>query len=250
VTRVMRYKALKSEHALETLEKSRRGETPDEQVVLETRGTGPGDVREIIAGLREKLDEIRSRYPKSLRRRDPKGGQFEREACSVVHRALPFDPRMLADYEFWMWLAVLPLRSIVEWRHGGETGKAAASNFGIGNGPENLFYRMWLRAEIAYCPHDHADPYELARRGDQDFWRSHVFRQGYGRCRSLVRALVRYQFPDRSGHPTLSVAEIRELAKRLRRLHPSMIFECLEDQAAFALVQREAEAVKRMVKGR
>jgi hypothetical protein len=244
----MRYVALKSEHAMETLETLRRGEPVDEHLVLVCRGSGD-DVEQVVPALARTMHEIKSRFPERLRRRDPAGGDFEAEACSELHRALPFDPQMLGDYEWWMWLAVFHFRELVDWRYGGESGLAAPANFGIGNGSENLLYRMWLRADAGYDP-ARSDPYELARRGDQDFWRSHVFRQGYGRCRSLVRALILYQFPDGSaGNPTLETAEIRELAKRLRRLHPNIFLEYLDVNSAYELVRAEAERAKRALAG-
>ncbi len=239
----MRYVALRSQHALEALEALRRRDTIDEQRLIEIRGSGQ-DVERVLSDLARQLHEIKSRYPQQLRRRDPAGGAFEAQACPEIHRALPFDPQMLADYEWWTWLAVFHFRELVDWRHGGETGQAAPANFGIGNGSENLLYRMWLRADAGYDP-KRSDQYELARRGDQDFWRSHVFRQGYGRCRSLVRALIRYQFPDGSiDRPTLKIDEVRELAKRLRRLHPNVFFEYLDEDDAYRLVRREAERAK------
>lgn len=240
----MRYVALKSEHAIETLEALRRGEGVDQGRVLAFRGSG-ADIDQVLPGLAETLYEIKSRFPERLRHRDPDGGKFEAEACSEVHKALPFDPQMLADYEWWLWLAVFYFRELVDWRHGGETGRAAPANFGIGNGSENLLYRMWLRADAGYDP-ARTDPYELARRGDQDFWRSHVFRQSYGRCRALVRALILYQFPDGAmANPTCDTREIRELAKRLRRLHPNVFFEYLDQDTAYELVRVEAERAKR-----
>lgn len=243
----MRYTALKWKYAAETLEALRRGESPAEEQVMEARGAGTDHVQDVLPALEEALYRIKSRYPNRLGLRDPAGGRFEAEACSEIHRLLPFDPDMLADYEFWSWLAVFRFRELVDWRHGGDAGRAAAANFGIGSGKENLLYRMWLRADAGYRPGE-GDPYELARRGDQDFWRSHVSRQGYGMCRSLVRALVRYQFPDGSSdRPTLSILEIRELAKRLRRLHPNVLFEYLDEESAYLLVAKEADAAKRAV---
>lgn len=244
----MRYVALKSRHALETLEALRRGEPVDEtHEVVELRGSGD-DVERILPDLANSLYEIKAGYPQKLRHRDPAGGDFEARACVEIHRALPFDPSMLADYEWWTWLAVFRFRELVDWRHGSETTGAAPANFGIGNGGENLLYRMWLRADAGYDPR-RADPYELARRGDQDFWRSHIFRQGYGRCRQLVRALVVYQFPDEAaGSPTLKIDEIRELAKRLRRMHANVVFEYLKEEEAYELVRHEAERAKQTVK--
>lgn len=241
----MRYVALKSERALGALEALRRAEVVDEREVLQLRGSG-ADVEQAIPDLARRLYEIKSRYSQRLRHhRDPAGGEFEAEACSEVHRALPFDPQMLADYEFWTWLAVFHFRELVDWRHGGEIGRAAPANFGIVSGSENLLYRMWLRADAGYDP-SRTDHYELAGRGDQDFWRSHVFRQGYGRCRTLVRALIRYQFPDGSAKmATLKIGEVRALAKRLRRLHPNVVFEFLPDDAAYGLVTTEADRARR-----
>jgi hypothetical protein len=244
----MRYVALKAEHALETLEALRRASSVDESRVLEFRGSGE-DIERNIPEIVECLNKIKLRFPERLSRRDPKGGEFEAQACAELHRRLPFDPQMLADYEWWTWLAVFRFRELVEWRHGGETGRAAPANFGIGNGSENLLYRMWLRADAGYDP-TRSDPYELARRGDQDFWRSHVFRQGYGRCRSMVRALIRYQFPDDSAeNPVLKTAEIRELAKRLRRLHPNVVFEYLDEESAYELIVEEAGRAKQTLAG-
>lgn len=239
----MRYPALKSNRALETLEKLRRGEQVDEQLVVELRSFGE-DVERIIPGLVEAINKIKGKFPQRLGHRDPKGSEFEAEACVELHRRLPSDPEMLADSEWWIWLAVFRFRELVDWRHGGASGQAAPANFGIGNASENLLYRMWLRADIGYDPVSNS--YQLAQRGDQDFWRSHVFRQGYGRCRTLVRALIRYQFPDGSPEaPTLKTGEIRELAKRLRRLHANVVYEYLDEYAAYELVKAEAQRARR-----
>ena len=245
----MRYLAIKADRAREILEKLRAGEPVDEEREVEIRGSGE-DVEPRLVELARKLDEIRSNYPPVLKQRDPRGGAFEAEACVEVHRRLPFDPAMLADHDWWTWLAVFYFRELVDWRHGFEKRTAAPANFGIGARNENLLYRMWLRADIGYDP-DRRDPYELARRGDQDFWRSHVLRQGYGRCRELVKALVIYQFSNSAQHgPTLRTDELRELAKRLRRIQANVMFECLDRDAALELVRSEAERAKRAVQER
>lgn len=236
----MRYPALRSEHALQTLQALRRGDPVDERRCVELRGSGD-DIERRLGDLERELYAIRSRFRAQLQHRDPQGGEFEAEACGVVHRTLPLDPYMLADHEWWIWLAVFRFRDLVEWRHGHGGAGAALANFGIGSLSENLFYRMWLRADIAY-DRDRQDPYELAARGDQDFWRSHLFRQGYGRCRALAKALILYQFPnDLAGKPRLKIDVMRQLAKRLRRLQPNVMLEFLSLEEAYHLVEREAE---------
>jgi hypothetical protein len=62
--------------------------------------------------------------------------------------------------------------------------------------------------------------------------------------------LILYQFPDGSaGNPSLKTGEIRELAKRLRRLHPNIVFECLREEDAYQLVVGEAERAKQALAG-
>ena len=240
----MQYYALRSENALSVLESVRTGADIDMQVI-ELRGSGPKFDEQSLKGLADELYEVKKGYQPKLRSRDPAGGEFEAAACAIVHKNIPADPNMLADAGFWLWLSITQFASLVDWRHGGEEGKASPANFGIGGIVENLLYRMWLRADIGFEP-TALDPYELARKGDQDFWRSHIFRQGYGRCRRLSRMLIRYQFPtEKRNGPTLKTLEIRELAKRLRRLDPNLMYDYLDEREIFELIQKEALRAKK-----
>jgi len=238
----MKYKALTQEKGLVTLHALRNGDDFDE-TNLEVRGEGPDLPQKTVHELHKKLSALRKKFPEVIKVRDPAGGRYEREACVLVHETLPReDPQMLADYDFWTWLA-LQLRDIVEWRHGGEGGEAHVNNFGIGGRrDDNLFYRMWVRAEIGRNENKIGD-YDLAKRGDQDFWRSHVIRQGYGKCRKVVHAFVKEQFSGRREKPRWNNLEVRELAKRLRRVNATLIFESLDEGGAKQLIKREAGAL-------
>ena len=163
------------------------------------------------------------------------GSEFEVAAGPVIHRLLPLHPA-LADPEFWMWLAVLYGEEIINWRYGAN---ADRKNFGIGGAAENLFYRLWLRAEIAYDA-DAEDEYELAAFGDIDFWRSHIFRQGYADARNFARALLNYQFPsDKQRKPRLKTVEIRDLAKILKRARTNVMFEIMSEARAAEFIESE-----------
>ena len=123
----------------------------------------------------------------------------------VVHRSVPSHPA-LADPEFWTWLAISHGLEIIEWRYGKQPD---LKNFGVGG----------LRARISFIPSlapgggrlrfsDKADAYELRRFGDIDFWRSHIFRQGYANVRTFARALLEFQFPAAHGRkPYLKIAQ-------------------------------------------
>lgn len=236
----MKYRAISADRAAMLLGDLRDGEElgPDHS---EIRGDGAELPLATIQTLGGKLLKVKKGYPKTIGQRSREGGKFEREVCLIVHEALPRDdPHMLADPDFWTWLA-LEFRDIVDWRHGGNDQIAKPANFGIGDWRENLFYRLWLRAELGRTGAK-KDPYDLAKRGDQDFWRSHVFRIDYGRCRTLVHALVRAQF-DAKGKARWERDDIRAIAKRLTMANATLSFEALDDKAALELIEREASSI-------
>ncbi|MBY3558578.1 hypothetical protein [Rhizobium laguerreae] len=165
------------------------------------------------------------------------GSEFEASAAPLIHQLLPEHPA-LADPEFWIWLVVGYGREIIRWRYG-ETKNL--SNFGIGGAGENLFYRLWLRAEIAHAP-ETDDPYRLARYGDIDFWRSHIFRQSYGDARVFARALLEFQYPaSRNGKSRLKIIQIRSLAKHLKRARSNLMFEVMSAARATQFIESEWE---------
>ncbi|WP_326914464.1 hypothetical protein [Sphingopyxis chilensis] len=207
----------------------------------------PPEPRSNDAGPDEDWDgiatEIFARLDKARVAADDKGqnsgSYFEVVAGPEIHAVLPDHPA-LADPEFWIWLALVPCASIVRWRYGEGNN---TRNFGLGGPGENFMYRLWLRAEIGYFE-ESDDVYALARVGDIDFWRSHVFRQGYGDVRHFVRALVRYQFPaDNGGKPRLKTVEIRELAKRLKRARSNLMFELMTMERASQFIESEWETL-------
>lgn len=165
------------------------------------------------------------------------GSYFDSIGGPVLHNVLPEHPA-LADPEFWIWMAILPCQSLVRWRY---KKQGNAKNFGIGGASENLLYRLWLRAEIGHSEGSE-DAYALAKVGDVDFWRSHIFRQGYGDVRHFARSLVRFQFPENKGSkPRLKIDEIRELAKRLKRARTNLMFELMSSERATLFIESEWE---------
>lgn len=167
------------------------------------------------------------------------GGEFEAAATAHVHEILPTHPA-LANPEFWTWLAVVHCRSVIDRRYGESRDP---KNFGIGTAIENLLYRLWLRAELS-VDDGRTDKYDLARRGDIDFWRSHLFRQGYGNCRTFSRALISFQFPsDASDKPRLKIAQIRALAKQLKRARSNLMFELMSEARATSFIDSQWERI-------
>ena len=203
---------------------------------------GPLDTR-VVDRLVEALEDLRTSLGQLGGKKSKRWDEFEVPAAIIVHRAmLGTGPDVQGDPDFWRWLAVTKLRDVVNWRYVATEGMhAPLANFGIGNNLENLVYRLWLRGDIGYTP-GAEDPYELARVGGRDFWRSHVFRQGYGNCRPLVHALLRLQSDNIPGYPRLTDGEVRELAKLLARLRTNVYYEVLSADDARDLVLGEVSA--------
>ena len=230
-----KYFAMSGEDALRYLKARDNEENP----ILEEfqRMAGAGDLMSdsVIKLLSSELRKLKKKFPLKLRERDQEGGRFEQLACEIVHRSLAgCGPDVLADFDFWTWISVARLADITEWRFGVDGRYAKPENYGIGKRSENLFFRLWLRAELA-TDSKAKDPYHLAKTGDQDLWRSHILRQGYSNARLVTKALLRLQAGQLAAK-RLGVEGVRELAKRLRRMRTNVFFEFLSAAQAEALV--------------
>ena len=235
----MKYLAIRPGDAKLVLDRLRDDEDVDLDNYVRMKGEGELVSDGMLDDAATALDEIRAKYPKSLKPKDPAGGKFEAEAAPIFYELMKVPPEMAADKEFWAWLAMSKFRELIEWRHGLPDKPASPANFGAGTQWENLLPRLWFRVELS-LQEDAKDPYSLSRRGDQDFWRSHIFRQRYSSCRTLTRELIRFQYPDRSPkkaklHPS-SPNGVRELAKRIRRIHTSLALEILDDETSAGLI--------------
>lgn len=196
--------------------------------------SGAGEYLDLrgIDDLARRLETVRSKHDEDRK-------TFDADACEELHQSL-VDGDHLVDDGFWRWLALGPLREIVIWRfpakvvayNDGTEGVSPPNpaNFGIGASArqraECYPYKLWLRAELGRV--EEGDQYRYARRGDVDFWTSHIHRQSYTTNRRLSSGLVRFQYPDAlDGKAYLHSGQenalkkrfgIRTLAKRIRRL--------------------------------
>lgn len=228
---------------------AKRTETPMEvDSFIRVQGTGVELDQAFIGPLRSALNALCAEWPEGLKSKtDPAANTFEAKASRIVHEAVPADSEMLADPDFWTWLAVVHFPEIVEWRYRykNRTSNTFAQfvNYGVGSKSDNLMYRLWLRAEIvldAQAP----DRYHLAAAGQIDFYRSHLFRQGYANARNFARALLRFQYPHADPtEPNLKTLEIRDLVKRLRRMRSNLFLEILPEDACRTVIESEAKVV-------
>ncbi|MEO6021683.1 MAG: DUF6339 family protein [Burkholderiales bacterium] len=239
-----KYNVMMGDDAVRYLTARDNGEEPSPDDFQRTVGSGDVIDLAVFTKLGDELRKLKKSFPAKLRERDKEGGRFEQRACVIVHQGLAnCDRAALHDLDFWTWLAVMQFADIVEWRFGATGRHAKAANYGIGQRAENLFFRLWLRAELVKDSNDR-DPYHLARTGDQDLWRSHILRQGYANARAVAKALLRLQAGQLKAKK-LTVEGVRELAKRLRRLHANVVFEFLTSAQAEGLVLELSNDLKK-----
>lgn len=233
----MKYEILEAAEARRYIMAKRAGVEGVREPSCASRGDGEELSTTFIDLLRPQLRALQDRY--GDKRSDKNNSDFEGEAAVIVHTLIPQEPLMLADFGFWTWLAVVHMSELVEWRYGQPSGGVDLKNYGIGARNENFLYRLWLRAEISLD--DQApDLYHLTRKGQVDFWRSHLFRQGYASVPNMARALIRFQYPDElQGNPKLKIAGIRALAPRMKRLRANLMYEFLDEAACLRLLERE-----------
>lgn len=222
----------------------KRSDSPlDLTHMVKIRGDGTELPQDFVTDLVADMARIKARFADGMRNQK-NANAFEAQAARAIHHRLKVDAAILADADFWLWLTVVHFTDIVEWRYGSPQGGTSLTNYGIGARIENLFYRLWLRAELVLD--EHADDcYHLCDRGQIDFYRSHLFRQGYANARAFARALLRYQYrePKDAAQPYLKVGQIRELVKHLRRIRSNLFVEILDEMECHKVIKEEASRV-------
>ena len=236
----MRYPVLITNDASTYLASKRAGNPLDLDRLSKSRGDGEDLDQTFISDLIADLAALKAKYPTDGMKSQKNANQFEGDAARAIHERVKVSAELLADADFWLWMAVVHFSDIVEWRYGNPEHGTSLANYGVGARSENLIYRLWLRADLVFD--DEADDrYHLCKRGQIDFYRSHLFRQGYANARNFARALLRFQYPQGdTTAPHLKVDQIRELVKRLRRLRTNLFLEILDEKECRKVIESEA----------
>jgi hypothetical protein len=182
---------------------------------FETDSLGEGDqtlsdldLDEVV----EDLKEIEGRYAgKNLKSH---GGKVDADIVEIIHSRLSEygEVRDLSHIGFWRWLSNAAYDGyfweFINWRL---EGSKEVINWGI-TGPANLvevyFARAWLRGH-KMVDHSLADPYEYAKKGGSEVWRSQILRQDFGRDREFVKAFLDTIY-DASGRTVIGANELRK----------------------------------------
>lgn len=244
----MRFPAISLSAARTHLDTRPKGKSGDPKGSYEI-GSGD-DARPLLAEAAKVLSDSVAKYSEKGTGKEM-GPAFDAEAAAALHNALDLPRRVAGDSDFWRYFVCVDLYDVVQWRHPPRSEDPYSGNpFGLGNVWEILPRRLWARGELGYQAGSE-DPYRLVRRGSVDFWASGPIRHLYGCARPVVRALVRYQYPEdgtfegkRYRPRTLNIDEYRELIKKIRHYHATTTLEFLDDSQANELIKRLAKDCK------
>lgn len=196
------------------------------------------EVEGVLDGVLERWQSHDLTKLKSDQARD----ELEGHLAVVLHEGLAHLPAsVLTDRDFWRYCSAY-LYDFVVWRQPTKTVAGCLPYFGSasnGLGRECVPHRMFDRAHIAKVGGDYVgadDPYDLARFGAADVWKSHVLRVANGNAPVVVREILT---DVRTG--TLKTDVVRPFIKNLRRVRANVLFEVLDHHQARDLVDREIQ---------
>ena len=244
---MMRGKTLSNEMARTAVETRRQGK-PYKLLDSNLGGVGTGSPWDESGADRaaDRLASLKDRLASDDVRLDV--NSFDREACVILHHELNLSPNLVATDGFWRWLAVEKFANIVEAR--ARSVPAHLRNYGIdASVTDNRIAILWFRASMVY-DHEADDPYHLAHRpAHTDFWESGIIRHRYAWSPNLARAFVDFQYrdpcSDKAYLHSMNENGIRELYKRLRRLHATVSFEFLSDNEIWAVLAEKSSDLQR-----
>lgn len=207
-------------------------------------GTGE-DVRQYVDGAMQnfrnlfgnKLTASQPGGTKTLKSKDKERSKdgVEGQLSIALYESLKIlESGILTDPGFWRYLAMWEMFEFVQWRDGEN---CKLESFGAGSyNPtwDCVPKRMFVRARIAQEARGPEGAEALASVAGTDLWRSHILRVKTGNCPALSAALVEAWDQD-----DVRTKEVRDVAKRIKRLRSNIVFELMDEQQIHEVLTRQ-----------
>jgi hypothetical protein len=215
----------------------RSGAFTEHDLHAEQRGEdADGDYEAILDLLEEILEKWNASDRIKIKSDQAKDATEGKLAVMIFAGLRSLPGRVLSDRDFWRYCAAY-LYDLVEWRNGNG---CSLINYGASAnaiGHDCMPHRMFERASIAHLGGVAAgdtDPFELAKFGASDVWRSHILRVLNGNAPVLVHEILT---DVKEGN--LKTEIVRPLIRDLRRVRANIVFELLDQSQARVLLDRE-----------
>ena len=153
-----------------------------------------------IGALKNDLIALRDRYAKpGVDKFSGEARLIDSEVIPIIHSHLKLvaEPYTLNQISFWAYLSNLAgheFWDFIRWRYGSTDDNHDRINWGIGSQQrinEVYFYRAWVRGHLLY-DESLSDPYEYAKKGGSDNWRSHLLRREFAYDKEFIKAFLDY----------------------------------------------------------
>lgn len=240
----MRYPVVVFEDAQDYVAKRRAGAIPDDEPprmqFRDSEDGTEGDVEEQIwdglVALQDRFAELQPSH--GVRKRDSLEGQL----VPILFEAIGQLPAtVLTDRDFHRYLSTRWLFDFAVWRDrksGKEGNFPSADSFGASSRAlhqDTISLRMLNRALISQAA-DGADddPFELARHGAGDVWKSHILRTLTSEAPLVVQEVVNSVRRDE-----LKTDVVRVFAPRVRKMRANVLLEILSPDEAQRFVEEQ-----------
>lgn len=242
----MRYPVVVFEDAEDYVAKRRTGAIPeDEPPKIQFRDSEDGTVGDAEEQIWDAMVALQDRFAElhptvSTAKRDSLEGELVPLLFDAIS-ALPAS--VLTDRDFHRYLSTRWLFEFAVWRdrqYGKEGNFPSPDSFGASGRAlhqDTVSLRMLNRALISQAASDHGgDPFDLARHGAGDVWKSHILRTLTSEAPLVVREVV-----ERVRRDELKTDVVRVFAPRVKRMRANVLLEVLspEDADNFVAHQRE-----------
>ena len=206
------------------------------------------DIDRVCSSFRERFAHLRANTGREAERVVPrdKSGDVAKDSvegrlsCLLFEGLKDVDARVLTDPGFWRYLAVWEMFEYIEWRDGSDCGLPS-----FGAGTHGLTWdcaskRMFVRGRIANEARSTESWQAVAQIPGTDVWRSHILRVRTGESPQLACALL--EAWDRR---EIRTKEIRDVAKRIKRLRSNLVFEIMDQTQIQSTLERQIDAIRR-----
>ncbi|GLX04434.1 DUF6339 family protein [Microbispora sp. NBRC 16548] len=160
---------------------------------------------------------------------------FDVSLAEVLHTEMEIVPAEAASGDVWAFLALVLLPDVAYWRYPAPPGDRVLGT----DLTRHVFGRMWWRAQLVRSSDD-PEPYAaLNILGEAAFDQIYARRRALGNSPHLVKAILRiWNGLDLRGFDERKT--LQDFLKRLLRLAPFVLFECLDERSLDAELRAAA----------
>jgi hypothetical protein len=180
---------------------------------------------------------VRDGFPAAVT--DGKKQHFDAECAVLLHQTMEISASEASSVSVWTFLACVLLPDVVRWRFPGTSGGGTTEERFLGGsrGLRNAFGRLWWRAEL--LREQGKDEFEHLRALGEDELVQVTERPVIAGNRKVNVVICRaFREAIKGGKQVARSELLRDAMKRVRRIHPVVCMDALEDDVLLDMMRR------------